>query len=103
MRLNRKTAPGFRNCKIKPVDPAFRSVSTPRQPKDLLVLGPVYRESAAGSMRGSTSAANWEAKTAGVCPENTTLPRVEKAFVPCAARPGTRLEGTLRSVLREVA
>jgi len=27
MRLNRKTAPGFRNCKIKPVDPAFRSVS----------------------------------------------------------------------------
>jgi hypothetical protein len=58
MRLNRKTAPGFRNCKIKPVDPAFRSVSTPRQPKDLHVVGPVYREASIGRADGGLSARN---------------------------------------------
>jgi hypothetical protein len=30
MRPNLNLAPGFPNCKIKRVNPAFRSVSTPR-------------------------------------------------------------------------
>jgi len=39
-----ETAPKARVCKIKPVYPAFRSVSTPRRTKDLPVVGPVTRK-----------------------------------------------------------
>jgi hypothetical protein len=103
MRPNRNPAPGLPFCKIKPVDPAFRSVSTPRQPKDLLVLGPVYRESATGSVRARVSVGNWGSNAARIRPESGALRRVGKHLVPCAARQQTRLEKALRSILPEVA
>jgi hypothetical protein len=40
------------DCKIKRVNPAFRSVSTPRRRKDLRAVGPVNPGSA---LRGPTS------------------------------------------------
>jgi hypothetical protein len=103
MRPNRNLTPGFRNCKIKPVDPAFRSVSTPRQPKDLLVVGPVYRESAPRSVRARVLVGNWGSNCATIRPESAALGRVGRHLVRCADRRGTRLEVTLRWTLPEVA
>jgi hypothetical protein len=41
MRPNLNLVPGFPNCKIKRVNPAFRSMSTPRCTKNLPIVGPV--------------------------------------------------------------
>ena len=97
MRLNRKTAPGFGNCKIKPVDPAFRSVSTPRQPKDLHVVGPVYREASIGRADGGLSASKRSTESLGVRlrerpkggPEIASLPP-GRAAVPVPRRGSDR-------------
>jgi hypothetical protein len=43
MRLAPKPARTTERCKIKPVYPAVRSVSTPRRTKDLPARGPVDR------------------------------------------------------------
>ncbi len=50
-----ETAPTARDCKIKPVYPAFRSVSTPRRTKDLLVVGRVDPEGPVGTAEGCAS------------------------------------------------
>src|SRR5438034_1254713 len=57
-----ETAPKTRDCKIKPVYPAFRYVSTPRRTKDLPVVGPVDPEGALGMAEGSASATEWSAE-----------------------------------------
>ena len=103
MRLNRKTAPGFRNCKIKPVDPAFRSVSTPRQPKDLHVVGPVYRESPLGSTKGSVSASKGRAERPNARPQNGPTREAWNSLCSLAAGPGTSVEHAPFMALSEVA
>ena len=103
MRLNRKTAPGFRNCKIKPVDPAFRSVSTPRQPKDLHVVGPVYRESPLGSTKASVSASNESAERPNARPQNGPTREAWNSLCSLAAGPGTSVKQSLFLALSEVA
>jgi hypothetical protein len=103
MRPNRNPAPGLPFCKIKPVDPAFRSVSTPRQQKDLLVVGPVYRESAPRSVRARVLVGNWGSNCATIRPESAALGRVGRHLVPCADRRGTRLQVARGRTLLEVA
>ena len=65
-------------CKIKRVDPAFRSVSTPRSAKDLPVVGPVYPEAAAGVADGLESAAENTAKRLSAAIRSELVP------APCA-------------------
>ena len=101
--LNRKTAPSFRNCKIKPVDPAFRSVSTPRQPKDLCVVGPVYRECTLGSTKGSVSASNGRAERPNAGPQNGPTREAWNSRCGLAAGPATSVEQALFLLLLEVA
>ena len=50
------------DCKIKPVYPAFRSVSTPRRTQDLPVVGPVDPEGALGMTEGCASSSAWAQK-----------------------------------------
>ena len=52
----------IRDCKVKRVNPAFRSVSTPRWRKDLRVVGRVNPEPATGP----TSATGWSAQRLSV-------------------------------------
>ena len=59
MRLDRNPAHNLRNCKIKRVSPAFRSVSTPRSTKDLPVAGPVNPTLSLGWPCEPSSAAEW--------------------------------------------
>jgi hypothetical protein len=65
MRLAPKPARTTERCKIKPVDPAFRSVSTPRQTKDLPEPGPVDPEPLLGTTEGSPTAPAWSAESLG--------------------------------------
>jgi hypothetical protein len=63
MYLAPKPARTTERCKIKPVDPAFRSVSTPRRTKDLRVHGPVYPEPSLDTTNGSRTAPAWSAES----------------------------------------
>ena len=103
MRPTRNLAPGFRNCKIKPVDPAFRSVSIPRQPKDLHVVGPVYRECTLGSTKASVSASKRSAERPNARPQNGPTREAWNSLCGLAARPGTSVEQALFLLLLEVA
>ena len=103
MRLDRNLAPGSRNCKIKPVDPAFRSVSIPRQPKDLHVVGPVYRESPLGSTKASVSASNGSAERPNARPQDGPIREAWNSLCGLAAGPGTSVEQANFLALSEVA
>jgi len=46
-----KTSETFRDCKLKAVNPPFRSVSTPRARKDLRVVGRVNPDTGARALR----------------------------------------------------
>ena len=103
MRLDRNLAPGSRNCKIKPVDPAFRSVSTPRQPKDLHVVGPVYREASIGRADGGLSASKRSTESLGVRLQRAPKGRVRNRLIAAWACCRTSAETRIRSLLAEVA
>ena len=55
-------APRSRRCKIKAVNPPFRSVSTPRSTKDLPNLGPVNPGGALGKPSEAAPASDWNAE-----------------------------------------
>ncbi len=98
-----ETAPTARDCKIKPVYPAFRSVSTPRRTKDLPVVGLVNPETALGTTEGSAPAAEWSAERVSERLRGELTPRAWNRLVRGAACRGISVEQLLRSMLSEVA
>ena len=62
MPKNSNRNPRPRHCKIKRVNPAFRSVSTPRWTKDLPVVGPVNPTTSLEWPREPSSASEWSAE-----------------------------------------
>jgi hypothetical protein len=103
MRLHPSLARPTQRCKIKPVYPAFRSVSTPRRTKDLPVRGPVDPEAALGATEGCTSASTWSAEHLSERLRSELTPRAWNRLVRGAARRGTSVEQLLRRMLSEVA
>jgi len=57
-----KTPQTLRDCKIKPVYPAFRSVSTPRGRKDLRVVGRVNPDACSRTARLHLDLSEWNAR-----------------------------------------
>ena len=90
-------------CKIKRVDPPFRSVSTPRGPKDLHVSGRVDPETAVGTAEGGDSVSEWSAENLSKRLRSELTPRAWNRLVRGAACRGTSVEQFLRSMLSEVA
>ena len=103
MRLGPKPTPTTERCKIKPVYPAFRSVSTPRGTKDLPVRGPVDPEPALGMAEGCDSASDWSPENLSERLRSELPPRTWNRLVRGAACRGTSVEQLLRSTLSEVA
>ncbi len=103
MCLDPEPARRTRDCKIKPVYPAFRSVSTPRRTKDLPVVGLVDPETALGTTEGSASAAQWSAESLSVRLRNELTPRAWNRLVRGAACRAISVEQLLWSALSEVA
>ena len=99
MRLEPNPARMIRRCKIKPVYPAFRSVSTPRGTKDLHVGGPVNPE----TVVGTAEAAEWSAENLSERLRTELTPRAWSRLVRAAVGHGTSVEQLLRSTLSEVA
>jgi hypothetical protein len=103
MRLEPNPARTIPRCKIKPVYPAFRSVSTPRRTKDLPVVGPVDPEGALGMAEGCASASGWSAESLSARLRRELTPRAWNRLVRGAACRGISVEQLLRSMLSEVA
>ena len=103
MRLTPNPARPTPRCKIKPVYPAFRSVSTPRETKDLPVCGPVNPEPALGRAKGDDSTSEWSAENLSERLRSELPARAWNRLVRGAACRGTSVEQLLRSMLSEVA
>jgi hypothetical protein len=103
MRLDRNPAHNLRNCKIKRVNPAFRSVSTPRCTKDLPVVGPVNPTLSLGWRCEPSSAAEWSPERLCKRLRNELAPGAWERLVRAAGCRGLTLEQLLWAGLSEVA
>ena len=103
MRLSPKSARTTERCKIKRVNPAVRSVSTPRWTKDLPVLGPVNPATSRGIAQEPGSASEWSAASLTERLRIELTPRAWKRLVSATASHQTSVEQFLRSCLSEVA
>jgi len=90
-------------CKIKAVNPPFRSVSTPRSTKDLPKPGPVNPSSPLGRTSGSSAASEWDAELLCARLRMELAPGAWNRLVGAAQRRGATLEQLLDSGLSEVA
>lgn len=91
------------DCKIKAVNPPFRSVSTPRCTKDLPVVGPVNPATALGQAQTPASASEWSAERLIERLRMELAPGAWKRLVHAAEGRGASVEQLLRSTLSEVA
>ncbi len=95
--------PRPRHCKIKAVDPAFRSVSTPRCPNELGETGWVYAESADGARRRFEYTPTASLRTRSTGRRNDAA----SAAFKCLLHATAHLEATAKqlpsAVLREAA
>jgi hypothetical protein len=103
MHLDRNPDRHSRICKIKRVNPAFRSVSTPRGTKDLPVVGPVNPTTSLGSLDGPNPASEWSAERLCERLRIELAPAAWTRLILAAKRHGVTLEHLLRSALSEVA
>jgi hypothetical protein len=103
MSLAPNPAPILSRCKIKRVNPAFRSVSTPRGTKDLPVAGPVNPTASPASHHGPDSASEWSAERLCERLQIELAPAAWTRLIRVAKRRGVTLEHFLRSALSEVA
>ena len=87
------------DCKLKAVNPPFRSVSTLRGRKDLRVVGRVNPEPA----NRSPSVTDWSTERLSERLRIELSPRVWTRLVRAASRHGASVEQLLRSALSEVA
>ena len=97
-----KTPEIIRDCKIKPVYPAFRSVSTPRWRKDLRVVGLLNRETALGTAESCPPASEWRAEDLAERLRTELSPRAWNRLVRASEDRGASVEQLLRSGLSEV-
>jgi hypothetical protein len=103
MRHEPNPARPTQRCKIKAVNPPFRSVSTPRRTKDLRKPGSVNPGAALGSPCGSAGAFEWNAERLCERLRIELAPSAWNRFVRAAERRGATLEQLLHSGLSEVA
>jgi len=98
-----KPARTLPRCKIKAVNPPFRSVSTPRRTKDLPKPGSVNPGDALGSPCGSAAASEWHAERLCARLQMELAPGAWNRLLRAANRRGKTLEQLLDSGLSEVA
>jgi hypothetical protein len=98
-----KPAPTTERCKIKAVNPPFRSVSTPRCTKDLPAVGPVNPATALGQAQQPASTAEWSAEGLIERLRMELAPGAWKRLVHAAEGRGASVDQLLRSALSEVA
>jgi len=103
MCLHRNPARQPRFCKIKRVNPAFRSVSTPRGTKDLPGAGRVNPTTALGMLREPPLASEWSAERLCERLQSELAPATWTRLIQAAERRGATLEQILRSALSEIA
>jgi hypothetical protein len=103
MRLDPETAPPARDCKIKRVNPAVRSVSTPRGTKDLRRSRSVNPARALRARSATSSALEWGAERLAERLRTELAPRAWKRLVQAAERRGATVDQLLRWGLSEVA
>ena len=89
-------------CKIKPVYPAFRSVSTPRWRKDLRVVGLLNPETALGTAERCAPASEWRAEDLAERLRSELGPRAWNRLVRASEDRGASVEQLFRSGLSEV-
>ena len=94
-----KSAQQIPDCKLKRVNPAFRSVSTPRARKDLPVVGPVNPEPAARP----ASVTDWSAESLSERLRIELSPGAWSRLVWAVSRRGASVEHLLHSALSEIA
>jgi hypothetical protein len=102
MRLEPKPTQTTSDCKIKPVYPAFRSVSTPQWQKDLRVVGLLDPEPAPGTAESRAPASEWRAEDLAERLRNELSPRAWNRLVRASEDRGASVEQLLRSRLSEV-
>jgi hypothetical protein len=90
-------------CKIKPVYPAFRSVSTPRRTKDLPVVDPVDPKTAVGTAERCDPASEWSAHALSERLRTELGPRGWTRLVRAAAARGNSVEQLHRTSRAELA
>ena len=90
------------DCKIKPVYPAFRSVSTPQWQKDLPVVGLLNPETALGTAERCAPASEWRAEDLAERLRSELSPRAWNRLARASEDPGASVEQLLRSGLSEV-
>jgi hypothetical protein len=103
MCLPPKPAPTKDVCKIKRVNRAVRSVSTPRWTKDLPVLGPVNPATALKPAQQPASPSQWRGEGLVERFRTDLLLGVRKRLHNAVEGRGTGVEQMLRSSLSEVA
>ena len=103
MRLDPKPARTTERCKIKRVNPAVRSVSTPRWTKDLPVVGPVNSGRATAAPSGWSCTSDWSPARLTERLRTELTPSAWKRLVGAAASHQTSVERLLQSCLSEVA
>src|SRR5437867_2141215 len=92
----------IRDCKIKPVYPAFRSVSTPQWQKDLRVVGLLNPERALGTAESCAPASGWRAEDLAERLRSELSPRAWNRLVRASEDRGRSVEQLFRSGLSEV-
>ena len=92
----------LRDCKIKPVYPAFRSVSTPQWQKDLPVVGLLNPERALCTAERCAPASEWRAEDLAERFRSELSPRAWNRLVRASEDRGASVEQLFRSGLSEV-
>jgi hypothetical protein len=90
-------------CKIKAVNPPFRSVSTPRGTKDLRRSRSANPARGLGASSGLSSALEWSAESLAKRLRTELAPRAWKRLVQAAERRDATVEQLRRWGLSEVA
>ena len=92
----------LRDCKIKPVYPAFRSVSTPQWQKDLPVVGLLNPETALGTAESCAPASECRAEDLAERLRSELSPRAWNRLVRASEDRAASVEQLFRSGLSEV-
>jgi len=101
MRLDPETARKTDVCKLKAVNPPFRSVSTPRPRKDLRVVGRVNPTAGARRRRLRFDLSEWNARRLAKKPQQELSRAAWDRLVELATRHGSTVEELLEDGLWE--
>jgi hypothetical protein len=96
-----KTPEIIRDCKLKAVNPPFRSVSTPRRRKDLRVVGRVNPDVRARTPRLDLDLSEWNAPRLAKRPEEELSRDAWQCLSALAANGGSTVSQPLEHALSE--